>query len=440
MLKIAPFEGKFILPYMSIRHIIIELRKKMMQAEVISIGTELLLGKTVNTNLAYISKSIAPLGIDLFYETTVGDNELRLYTVLRRALHRSDIVITTGGLGPTVDDITLQIIAQATQKKLILNHNILKDIKHHFHRRHIPMPKENLRQALIPEGAKPLKNEIGTAPGLIVVFDKKVLIALPGPPYEMQPMIKRDVISYLSKKFPPQWVLLSRLVKTTGLAESQVNQKVKDLLKSKPPLTVGIYAHLGGVDLNITAKAKSRLKAQELIRQTEKKISKSLKEHVYGLDSQTLEEVVGELLKKKKKTIATAESCTGGLIAKRLTNISKSSNYFQLGLVTYGNLSKQKVLKVPSETLKKHGAVSKETAKILAQNVKELAKTDLSLGVTGIAGPTGATKEKPLGLVYIALATPRKLITKEFHFHGERDAVRQRASQAALEMLRQHLL
>jgi len=410
-----------------------------MQAEVISIGTELLLGKTINTNLAYIARSLSPLGIDLFYATTVDDNEIRLYTVIKRALHRSDIVIATGGLGPTVDDITLQIIAQATQKKLILNKSVLKDIKEHFHRRQIPMPKENVRQALIPEGARPLKNEVGTAPGLIMVFDKKVLIALPGPPAEMNPMTERDVVPYLAKKFPGNWTILSRLLKTTGLAESQVNQKVKDILKAKPPLNVGIYANTQGVELNITARAKNRSQAKKLISRVERKIRSRLKEYIYGENSQGLEETVAVLLKKKKKTIAVAESCTGGLICKRLTNISGSSKYLGLGLVAYSNRAKQSLLKVPSQTLKKSGAVSKEVAQILAQNVKELARADLGLGVTGIAGPTGGTKEKPVGLVYIALATPRKLICREFHFHGAREAVRQRASQAALDMVRRHL-
>lgn len=411
-----------------------------MQAEIIAIGTELLLGKTINTNVAYLGKKLASLGIDLCYETTVGDNEIRLYTVLKRALHRSDIVITTGGLGPTVDDITLEIISQATQKKLILNHAVLKDIKDHFHRRQIAMPKENVRQALIPEGAKPLKNEVGTAPGLLIPYEKKVLIALPGPPQEMHPMVERDVAPYLSKKFPANWVILSRLVKTTGLAESQVNQKVKDILKVKPPLSAGIYAHTEGVDLNISAKARNKQQAKKLINQVERKVHSRLKEYIYGQDSQTLEEVVAQTLKKKKKTIAIAESCTGGLISKRLTNISGSSQYFLLGVAAYSNQAKQSLLGIPQETLKKFGAVSKEVARLLAVNIKQLAKTDLGLGVTGIAGPKGGTKEKPVGSVFIALATPRKILCREFHLHGARDAVRQRASQAALEMIRRYLV
>ncbi len=349
-------------------------------------------------------------------------------------------MITTGGLGPTVDDITLEIISQATQKKLILTHAVFKDIREHFHRRQIAMPKENIRQALIPEGAKSLKNEVGTAPGLIIPFDEKALIALPGPPAEMKPMVEHDVAPYLAKKFPANWVILSRLIKTTGLAESQVNQKVKDILNAKPPLSVGIYAHTEGVDLNITAKAKSKRQAEKLIKQIETKIRSRLKEYIYGQDAQSLEEVVADAFKAKKKTIAIAESCTGGLISKRLTNVSGSSQYFPLGVVVYSNQSKQFLLGIPQETLKKFGAVSKEVAHLLAVNIKQLAKTDLGLGVTGIAGPKGGTKEKPVGSVFIALATPRKILSRELHLHGDRNAVRMRASQAALEMVRRYLV
>ena len=410
-----------------------------MQAEVICVGTELVLGRIVNTNASFLSKELCGLGIDLFYQTTVGDNRVRLLTVLTRAMHRSDIVMVTGGLGPTVDDITLEVIAQLTQKKLTLNPVVLKDIKSHFQKRHLPMPKSNIRQALVPAGAQALKNLVGTAPGLIIPYEKKVLIALPGVPAEMRPMVKNDVIAYLTKNFAGEGVIFSRAIRTTGLAESQVNQKVKALLKLKPPITVGIYAHTDTVDLNITAKAKTKSQAKKLISRVERKIRALLKPYIYGQDSQTLEEVVAQALNKNKRTIAIAESCTGGLVSKRLTNIGGSSRYFPLGLVAYSNRAKQSLLNVPAETLKKSGAVSKEVARAMAKSIQQLAKTDLGLGITGIAGPDGATKEKPVGLVYIALATPRKLISGEFHFHGDRNAVRQRASQAALEMVRRYL-
>ncbi|MBN2097391.1 MAG: competence/damage-inducible protein A [Candidatus Omnitrophica bacterium] len=410
-----------------------------MQAEIISIGTELLLGKTVNTNTVYLSRILVSLGIDLFYHTTVGDNRTRLFTVLKRAMRRSDIVIATGGLGPTVDDITLEIIAQATQKKLNLNPVVLREIKKHFQDRQIPMPKANIRQALIPEGTRVLKNEVGTAPGLIIPCnEKKVLIALPGVPAEMEPMVQRDLSPYLAKNFSGNWVIVSRIIRITGLAESQVNQKVKDLLKSKPPLTVGIYAHTDNIELNITAKAESKSKAEKLIASLERKIHKRLKKYIYGTNQQTLEQIIAAVFSKKKMSLAVAESCTGGLISQRLTNISGSSKYFTLGIVAYSNQTKQSLLGIPAQTLTQYGAVSKEVAVLLAKNVRQLAKTDLGLGVTGIAGPTGTTKDKPVGLAHIALAAPRKILYQEFHFHGARAAVRQRASQAALDMLRRY--
>jgi nicotinamide-nucleotide amidase len=413
-----------------------------MQGEIICIGTELILGKTVNTNACYLSQRLAHLGIDLFYHTTVGDNKSRLFTVLKRAMHRSDIVITTGGLGPTVDDITLEVIAQVMKKRLILNSAILKDLKSRFQNRHLSMPKANNRQALIPEGAKPIKNELGTAPGLIIPYNdgKKVLIALPGVPVEMKLMMEQKVISYLARNFAATQKIVSKIIKTTGLAESQVNQKVKDILKLKPPLTVGIYAHIDSVDLNITAKAKTASQAEKLINHIERKIYKRLKEYIYGENRQTLEEIVAEALHKTRKTIAVAESCTGGLISKRLTNIRGSSRYFPLGIVAYSNQIKQSLLAIPKETLKKFGAVSKQIACLMAKNIRQLAKVDLGLGITGIAGPTGGTKEKPVGLVYICLATSTKLICKKFYFLGERQAVRRRASQAALDLARRYLL
>ncbi|MFH1045634.1 MAG: competence/damage-inducible protein A [Candidatus Omnitrophota bacterium] len=411
-----------------------------MQAEIISIGTELLLGKIVNTNAPYLSKALASLGINVYYQTTVGDNTERLYLAFKRGLHRSHIVITTGGLGPTVDDLTLEAIAQVLKKKLILNQQILKEIREHFQKRHIVMPRENIRQALLPEGARLIKNELGTAPGLIIPLEKKVLIALPGVPSEMEPMVKHDVIAYLKKHFSGNWVIFSRKIKTCGLSESQVNQKVKDILALKPPLTVGIYAHTGSVDLDITARAQSVAQAQKMIDKVAQQIQHRLKDYIYGKDEQTLEEVVGEALKKTKKTIAVAESCTGGLVSKRLTNIGGSSRYFPLGIVAYSNKEKQALLRIPVEILKKHGAVSKETATLMAQNIQSIAGTDLGLAVTGIAGPTGGTPEKPLGLVFIALSTSRKTQCEQFHFYGDRTRVRQRASQAALDMLRKYLL
>jgi len=409
-----------------------------MNAEIIGIGTEILLGQIINTNSAYLSRKLAELGIDAYYHTTVGDNPRRLPSAIEQALNRSDIVITTGGLGPTVDDITLETIAKVIEKPLILNKDILAEIKEHFRRRHIIMPQNNIRQALIPEGARWFQNTVGTAPGFMVKTAAKFLIALPGPPYELIPMFEHDVVPFLKKISPKKYVIFTRTIKTTGLAESQVNPRVKDLLKLSGDTTVGIYASPSHVELKITAKAKNIARANKKIGSVEKIIRKRLGNIIFGVDEQTLEGEAAKLL--KNKTIAIAESCTGGLLSSRLTDIPGISNNLMLVIVAYSNKAKAKLLNVREEMLAKHGAVSSHAAKAMAQNIRRLANTDIGIGITGIAGPGGATKKKPVGLVYIAISSGPKTSCKEFHFLGERKTIKFRASQAALDMLRQYLL
>ncbi|MBN1526763.1 MAG: nicotinamide-nucleotide amidohydrolase family protein [Candidatus Omnitrophica bacterium] len=378
-----------------------------MRAEIISIGTELLLGHIVNTNAAYLARKLAETGIDLYHQMTVGDNPLRLYESLRRTLDRSDIVITTGGLGPTVDDITIRTVAKL------------------------------LNRRLIPKGVKWLRNKVGTAPGLIAEHKGKIIICLPGPPRELEPMFANDALPYLRKK-SGGWTLLSRAIKTTGLAESQVNAKVKDLLDIKPPTTVGIYAKLGEVTLKVMSKAKGKKAARRDIARVEKTVVSRLKNNIFGYDDQTLEEAVGKALRKKKRTIAVAESCTGGLVSSRITNVSGSSDYFLMGTVTYANKAKEKILGVPKEALKKRGAVSKEVAAMMAKGVRKLAGAYIGIGITGIAGPTGGTAKKPVGLVYIALVTDKKRIVRECRFRGSRKEIKFQASQVALDMIRRN--
>ncbi len=411
-----------------------------MKAEIINIGTELLLGHIINTNSSYLSKKLAALGIDVYYHTTVGDNPLRLYTTTARGLRRSDVVITTGGLGPTVDDITLKIITRALDKKLIYKDEIYRRIENHFKKRHIKTPKNNARQAYIPEGSRWLKNDVGTAPGIIAKRDEKILIALPGPPRELIPMVERDIVPYFKKiTYKKSSIIKSKVIKTTGLAESQVHPKIKKLLHMSGNTTVGIYAHPGQIDLKITTKAENEKLANKQIRSVEKQIKKRLGDLIFGCDDQTLEGVVGELLRKRKKTIAVAESCTGGLLTNRLTDIPGSSKYLMFSTVTYSNKSKMQILGVPAEILKKYGAVSGQTARLMAKGVKELANTDMGIAITGIAGPMGATKNKPVGLVYIALAVKKKIMCKEFHFTGERKLIKHFSAQAGLDILRKYL-
>jgi nicotinamide-nucleotide amidase len=407
-----------------------------MKAEIISIGTEILLGQILNTNQQWLSQKLAGLGIGVYYHSTVGDNPERLAGAVRAALDRADIVITTGGLGPTVDDISLEAISRTLSLKLTFNKKLACKIRSHFGKQCIPMPDENMRQAYIPEGARIIANQVGTAPGFIVEKGGKFLIALPGPPRELNPMFERFVAPFLRKRFRSEGILMIRTISITGLPESAVDWKVRDLLKSPPPLTVGIYAKPALIELKIMAKAANDRQAKALLDKADRKISSRLGRYIFGRDDETLEGAVGSGLLRSRKTLAIAESCTGGLIASRITDIPGSSRYFRMGIVAYSDDVKVSLLGVLPFTLKRYGAVSRRTALQMARNIRRIAGSDIGLSVTGIAGPSGAAKNKPVGLVYIALATGEKTICKEFRFRGEREVIKFRTSQAALDLVR----
>lgn len=410
-----------------------------MKAEIVSIGTELLLGHIINTNAAYLSRKLSELGIDVYYHTTVGDNPSRLAGAIREALKRADIVIASGGLGPTIDDITAATIARLTDSRLVLNKTILRDLKKYFRSRNIKFPVDNTRQAYVPKNARWIKNKVGTAPGLIKECEGKTIICLPGPPRELEPMFEGAVIPFIKRKHKSSWVIRSRSIKITGLAESQINNKVRDLLNLKPPVTVGIYAKLSEVTLKIMAKERDEKKAAKAIRKIERIICARFKDHIFGFDNETLEGAVGRIFSKKRKTLGVAESCTGGAISNRLTNISGSSRYFLMSAITYSNESKKLLLGVSAESLKRDGAVSKSVAIGMAKGIKSRAHSSVGLGITGIAGPTGGTKAKPVGLVFIAFASGSKKIVREFRFKGSREDIKLQASQAALDLLRRNV-
>lgn len=406
-----------------------------MNAEVISIGTELLLGHIINTNASFLSERLAEAGVDVYRHTTIGDNPMRLKTAILRALGRSDIVITSGGLGPTVDDITTETLADLIGKKLVLNKAVLKDVKDYFRSKKVPFPKESIRQAYIPDGVKWVRNRVGTAPGLIAEYFSKKIICLPGPPREIVPMFEHDVLP-LIRKMSGGGVIMSRTVKMTGLAESQVDGKVRDLLALKPPTTVGIYAKLGQVDLKIMSKAGTVKEAERNIGKIEKKIRSRLKDNIFGYDNDTLESSTINILLKEGLTIAIAESCTGGLLANRLTNVSGSSGCFKAGIVVYANEAKESFLGVSHNTLKKNGAVSAPVAVEMARAIKHYACADIGVAITGIAGPTGGAKKKPVGLVYIALVTDNKCVVEDMRFRGSREEVKFQSAQIALDLIR----
>jgi len=411
-----------------------------MKAEIIAIGTEILLGHIVNTNTSYLSRQLAGLGIDVYHQSAVGDNPARLGQALIKSLNRSDMVITTGGLGPTVDDITLETIARAIGKNLVFKKEIFKRIKNNFKKRRCRMPKEARRQAFVPEGAVALRNDVGTAPGLIIESYNKIIIALPGPPRELTPIVERFVLPYLKKITPGAYTIKSRTLKLMGLAESQVNAKVKDLLKLSGDPTVGIYAHVGQVDLKITCKGKTKKETDKKIKKIENKIGRRFGKYVFGTDNETLEEVVGGLLTKKKKTLAIAESCSGGYISNLITNSPGSSKYFIMGVVAYNNKIKAGLLGIDKEIIKKNGAVSKEVASLMAKNIRQLASSEFGIGVTGIAGPAGGSKNKPIGTVYIAISSAKRTVAKRFFFIGTRQEIKLQTAQQALHLLRLSLI
>lgn len=411
-----------------------------LQTEIICIGTEIVSGSLLNTNASYISNELLKLGIETQKFTTVPDEPNLLSRAIKSAIKTADLTFLTGGLGPTFDDITLNTLAKTLNRKLTLKKDILRNIQTHFNKQGIVMPKDNIRQAYIPQGSTAIKNEIGTAPGLIMKYNKRTIIALPGPPGEVAPMMEESIIPFIKQRFKTTKIIKTRILKITGLAESQVNELVKDILGGSPGLSLGIYAHPGQIDIKITATAPTLKEAEKLISSCEERIRQRLGDYIFTTDKQTLEEVVAQLLFKNKKTLSVAESCTGGLLTNRLTNISGSSKYLIASVIAYSNKAKTEVLKLPKDIIQKYGAVSKETALFMAKNIKRKTKSDLGISITGIAGPTGGTKEKPVGLVYISLITEKQQMTKEFHFTGSRETIKLKSTQAALDIIRKSLL
>lgn len=381
-----------------------------MKCELISVGTEILLGDIVNTNAHYLSNELAALGIDVLFQHTVGDNERRLTDTLELALSESDCVILTGGLGPTEDDITKEVCAKYFGYPLKKDEDILRDIKAYFVKKNIEMPLSNEKQAYIPEPSITLYNENGTAPGSILEKDGKIIIILPGPPKEMIPMFNKSVVPYLSKF--TQGIIKSVNVRTFGIGESDMAERVGHLLQNENP-TVAPYAKSGEALLRVTAKAKTEEEAEKLLRPVVEEIEGILSDFVYTKDKNSIEEVTVSLLKEKKLTLATAESCTAGLISKRITDISGASEVYMGSVVSYSNDVKMNVLKVREESLKKYGAVSEAVAAEMALGVIRLLKTDLAVSITGIAGPLSDSTEKEVGLIYIAVTDGEKVSVKK---------------------------
>ena len=408
-----------------------------MQVELFSVGTELLLGQIVDTNAAFLAAKLSELGINVYHKTTVGDNAERLAAALRISLGRSDVVFATGGLGPTEDDITAAAVAQIMEVGLVQDEEASAKIRSFARSRRIKLLDSLLKQAWVPDGAEVVPNPVGTAPGFILSRGSKMAIALPGVPTEMKAMAEQTVLPYLAARAAGEGrgVIVSRVLRLAAMGESQAEAEISDLIQAQTNPTIAPLAKTHEVFLRLTARAPSRAAAQELIQPLETEIRRRLADHVYGADDETLEVVVGGMLTDAGLTLAVAESCTGGLIGHRLTNVPGSSRYFLASLTTYSNESKIELLGVPEETIGEHGAVSAETAAAMAEGVRRATGADIGLSVTGIAGPEGGTPTKPVGLVFVAQADAGGTVTEELRLRGDRSMIKERAAQAALYLL-----
>lgn len=409
-----------------------------MKAEIITVGTEILLGDILNTNCRYLSRELAAMGIEMYYQITVGDNEERLLKTLEESLNRSDIVICTGGLGPTEDDITKEVCAKYFGYELELHKPSLDAMIERFkHMNRVPT-KNNEKQAYFPKEAYILKNDNGTAPGCIMEKEGKMIVVLPGPPREMESMFENYVKPYLSKLTDD--VIESEVLRIIGVGESKVENDILDIIDSQTNPTIATYAKGYECTLRITAKAKSVEEAKELIKPMSDEMKRRFGQSLYATGEASIEEVVSKMLVENNLKIAVAESCTGGMVSASLINYPGISSVFMEGCVTYSNEAKMKSLGVKKETLDVYGAVSDKCAKEMASGVAARYNTNIGIATTGIAGPDGGTDEKPVGLVYFGIYINGKVISKKYVFNGDRQGVRERATRTILNDLRLELL
>lgn len=407
-----------------------------MNAEILCIGTELLLGDIVNTNAAYLARGLAGLGIHVYYQSVVGDNPQRLAEAFRLALSRADIVITTGGLGPTYDDLSKETAAACFGRRMVMDPHSQQRLHAYFQKLGREMTPNNEKQALMPEGATVFDNHNGTAPGLAIEQEGKHIILLPGPPREVYPMFEESVAPYLSRY--TDHLLLSHTIHIFGLGESSVEHQIHDWMAQSQNPTIAPYAKEGEVQLRVTAAAKDKAAAEALMAPALQRLQREFGPYIYGVDVGDLQTALVQRLQANGQTIAVAESCTGGLVAKRLTEVPGASGVFGFGFCTYANLAKERLLGVRPETLERYGAVSAETAAEMAAGCRAASGADIAVAVTGIAGPDGGTAEKPVGLVYVAVESEGFSQVQQLRlgrgFTREREHIRYLASSHALAL------
>lgn len=411
----------------------------MLSAEIIAIGSELLTPSKTDTNSLWLTEKLNEIGIEVKLKTVVGDDEMRLEETIRDAIKRSNIVVTTGGLGPTEDDITRKVAARAVDRKLIFREELLEDLRKRFLAFGYEMPEKNRSQAYIIEGSDILPNPNGSAVGMLYETDGKYLGILPGPPREMKPMFSDHILPRI-KEYSGEIAVKRRSLRVSGLGESALDEIIAPIYtKYENPQTATLF-NKTEIEIQFTAQAKTDTEADELNDELAKKIIKKLGVAVFATNGELMEEVVGGLLNARNETLAVAESCTGGLIGQRLTNVSGSSNYFIESAVTYHNNAKIRVLGVPKLLIEEHGAVSAEVAKAMANGIRERANTDYGISVTGIAGPGGGSDAKPVGTVFVGYSDSKMTKSLRLLLPGNRNLIRWRSSQAALDYLRRKIL
>ena len=409
-----------------------------MKTEIITVGTEILLGDILNTNTHYLSNELANMGIDVYYQITVGDNEQRLLSQLKESFKRSDLVILTGGLGPTEDDITKEVCAKYFNMEMEFHEQSWDKIIEIHNKMNRKPTENNRKQAYFPKGSLILPNKYGTAPGCIMEKDKKTIIVMPGPPKEMKPMFDNYVKPFLLKD--NKNILKSKVLRIIGIGESKIENDLLDLIDKQINPTIATYAKDGECTVRITAKGKNEKEVESLIEPISNEIKSRLKEKVYGEDDTTIEDEVAKILVDNNLTIAVAESCTGGMVAADLINYPGISSVFMEGCVTYSNEAKMMTLNVKKETLNTVGAVSEQCAKEMSEGVAARHNTNIGLSTTGIAGPEGGSEDKPVGLVYMGITINNKTIVKKYIFNGNRQQIRSRACKTLLNDLRLELL
>lgn len=408
-------------------------------AEIIAIGSELLAPDRTDTNSLWLTEQLNRLGIEVKLKTVVGDDDARLEEAIKDATRRSKVVVTTGGLGPTEDDITRKVTARALGRRLLLNEDLLAEIRQRFQSFGVAMPERNSRQAMVIEDAEVLPNPNGTAPGMFIDHKGTAIVLLPGPPREMKPMFENHVASRLASRAGSQKVV-RRMLRVAGMGESAVDEKIAPIYSQYENPQTTILFNQSEIEIHLTARGRTEADAEALLDRLSEQIEERLGISVFAFAGETMEQVVGLKLSVGGYTLAVAESCTGGLLAQRLTDVPGSSKYFIEGVVTYSNDAKMRALGVEPILFLEHGAVSAPVAEAMAEGIRNRAETDFGLAITGIAGPGGGTEEKPVGLVYIAIASESGTEHRKLNLPGDRHLVRWRASQAALDLLRRRLI